>query len=200
MRAAKPDAIHTGKTVTAYRNTPGNATLDFADGSSVERRRRDRGRRHHSRMRSPDGRRRQAGLRRHHPWRGLVPIERLNEDLRRPVGTNWVGLGRARHHLSGARRRAAQFCRLRLERNDWMVEPWTERGTVEECAADLVGWHPLRAGGSCATSTSRSNGRCRQRDPLETMADGRACLIGDACHPMLPFLAQGATRRWRMRW
>ena len=36
--------------------------------------------------------------------------------------------------------------------------------------------------------------------PLPRWADGRLALLGDACHPMLPFLAQGATMALEDAW
>ena len=44
-------------------------------------------------------------------WRGLMPRERVPAGIKLDVGTNWVGPGRPRRALSGARRRAAQFRR-----------------------------------------------------------------------------------------
>ena len=38
-----------------------------------------------------------------------------------------------------------------------------------------------------------------ERDPLERWSEGRIVLIGDACHPMLPYMAQGGGPRWRTR-
>src|SRR4051794_12755074 len=137
VRAAKPDAIHTGKTVAAYRNTPGGITLEFADGSSASGDAAIGGDGIHSRMRHQmvgAGKPTFVGI---ISWRGLVPIERLNEDLRRPVGTNWVGPG---GHVITYPVRGGELLNFVgfAERNDWMVESWTERGTVEECAADFV--------------------------------------------------------------
>ena len=43
-----------------------------------------------------------------------------------------------------------------------------------------------------ATSTSRTNGRWRLRPTMERWSKGRCTLLGDACHSMVPFLAQGA--------
>ena len=31
-----------------------------------------------------------------------------------------------------------------------------------------------------------------EREPLPRWSDGRVCLLGDACHPMTPYMAQGA--------
>jgi salicylate hydroxylase len=116
----------------------------------------------------------------------------LNEDLRRPVGTNWVGPGG--HVITYPVRRGELLNFVGFaERDDWRVESWTERGTIEECAADFVGWHP-HVQEIIRNVDQPFKWALLARDPLETMADGRACLIGDACHPMLPFLAQGANQ------
>ena len=67
----------------------------------------------------------------------------------------------------------------------------TERGTTEECVADFRGWHPdvqLIARNIDVPYKWALLGR----EPLSRFVQGRVCLIGDAAHPMLPFLAQGA--------
>ena len=47
---------------------------------------------------------------------------------------------------------------------------------------------------SSPRSTRRSSGRCSTGLPLERWSVGRTTLLGDACHPMLPFMAQGAAQ------
>ena len=189
---AKPDAVHTNKFVTGYRNTRDGITLEFADGTRAKAAAAIGADGIHSRMRHQmvgAGKPRFVGI---ISWRGLVPIERLNEDLRRPVGTNWVGPGG--HVITYPVRRGELLNFVGFaERSDWTVESWTERGTVEECAADFVGWHPY-VHEIIRNVDAPFKWALLARDPLETMADGRACLIGDACHPMLPFLAQGANQ------
>ena len=36
------------------------------------------------------------------------------------------------------------------------------------------------------------NGRSFERDPLPRWTEGPIALLGDACHPMTPYMAQGA--------
>ncbi len=123
-------------------------------------------------------------------WRGLVPMDRLPAHLRRPVGTNWMGPGG--HVVTYPVRRGELLNVVGVvERDDWRVESWTERGTTEEFAGDFAGWHDdvqtLIRGIETPFKWALLG-----RPPMTRWSDGCVCLLGDACHPTLPFLAQGA--------
>lgn len=78
-----------------------------------------------------------------------------------------------------------------VERGDWRVESWTAQGTSAECAHDFRGWHPdvqALIGNIDAPFKWALAGRA----PMAQWTIGRATLLGDACHPMLPMLASGA--------
>ncbi|HEY0223896.1 MAG TPA: FAD-dependent monooxygenase [Pseudolabrys sp.] len=125
-------------------------------------------------------------------WRGLVAANRLPPHLLRPVGTNWVGPGGHIVHYFLRRGEIFNFVAA-VERCDWLVESWTERGTAEECAADFAGWHE-----DIQTIISLLEKPYKWallgREPMERWSEGRITLLGDACHPMLPFMAQGAAQ------
>jgi salicylate hydroxylase len=123
-------------------------------------------------------------------WRGLLPMDRLPERLREPVGTNWIGPGA--HVITYPVRRGEllNFVGI-VEGAPWVRESWTERGSREACAADFRGWHDdvqLLIGLLDAPLKWALMGR----EPLARWGEGRVTLMGDACHPTLPFLAQGA--------
>jgi salicylate hydroxylase len=123
-------------------------------------------------------------------WRGLVPADRLPEHLRRPIGVNWMGPGRHVVHYPVRRGELINFVAA-VEGHDWIEESWTLRGSRAECAADFEGWHE---------DVQTLIGQIDQpykwalvgREPMTQWSLGRATLLGDACHPTLPFLAQGA--------
>ena len=123
-------------------------------------------------------------------WRGLVPMEKLPPHLARPVGTNWLGSG---GHIVTYPVRHGTLLNFvgAIERDNWPVESWTERGTTEECLADFQGWHE-----DVQTIVRNIDPPYKWallgRDPLMEYAIGSIGLIGDAAHPTLPFLAQGA--------
>ena len=77
------------------------------------------------------------------------------------------------------------------DKKDWRVESWSVEGDMAEFRSEFSGWHE--------TIQSLIDGmdRCFKwalydREPLDQWSRGHATLLGDACHPMLPFLAQGA--------
>lgn len=123
-------------------------------------------------------------------WRGLAPTDRLPDDLRRSVGTNWVGPGA---HVITYPVRGGELMNFVgvVENSDWTSESWSEAGTREECAADFAGWHPLVHAIINAIDVPY-RWALVERDPVDQWVDGRCAMLGDACHATLPFLAQGA--------
>ena len=123
-------------------------------------------------------------------WRGTVPMERLPSHMRRLVGTNWVGPGGHVVHYPVHGGEYMNFVGV-VERADWKVESWTALGSADECAADYKGWnediHRMIRGAPQLYKWALVG-----RPPMEQWTRGHATLLGDACHPMLPMLAQGA--------
>lgn len=124
-------------------------------------------------------------------WRGLARASNLPESLTRRVGTNWIGPGAhvVQYPVRGGD--LVNFVGI-VERDEWTAESWTMQGTREDCMADYPGWHPdvLELIGCLEEAPNRWG--LMGREPMERWWRGAACLIGDACHPTLPFLAQGA--------
>ena len=123
-------------------------------------------------------------------WRILVPRERVPEGIRLQVGTNWVGPG---GHVVHYPVRGGQFLNFvgLLERDDWRVESWTVQGSKDEFINDFRNWH------SDIHETIRSGDTPYKwalfaRPPMPSWTTGRVTLLGDACHSMLPMMAQGA--------
>jgi salicylate hydroxylase len=123
-------------------------------------------------------------------WRGVVPTARLAAGLCEPVGVNWVGPGG--HVITYPLRRGELLNVVAIvEKPEWRGESWSDAGTHDEVHRDLAGWHPDIHRLIDAMDTP-FRWALLSRPPLAGWLDGRSVLIGDAAHPTLPFLAQGA--------
>jgi salicylate hydroxylase len=74
---------------------------------------------------------------------------------------------------------------------DWTQEGWTLAGDMKELRAAYADFHPeARALLDACTEVTRS--ALHVREPMPRWSQGRVTILGDAAHPMVPFMAQGA--------
>jgi salicylate hydroxylase len=190
VRAKKPDAIHLGRRAVGMTQREGRVTLALEGGETVEGDALVGADGVHSVIRrelfggdSP----RFFGM---IAWRGVIPIERVPQHISRDKATNWIGVGGHVVHYPLRAGKLMNFVGIQ-ERDDWKVESWTTQGTAQECANDHAGWH-ADVHALIAASPSLFKWALMGRDPLPQWTIGHVTLLGDACHPTLPMLAQGA--------
>jgi salicylate hydroxylase len=190
VRRERPDAIRLGEKCIGFHQDAEKTTLQLASGASVQG----------DALIGADGVHstiRQGLFGADAPsftgivaWRGLVPMVALAPHMARKVGTNWVGPGGHVVHYPLRGGELMNFVGAR-ERAGWEVESWSARGTTEELAADFAGWHEdVQA--LIRNIPAPNKWALMVRAPMPRWTVGRVTLLGDACHSMLPFLAQGA--------
>jgi salicylate hydroxylase len=125
-------------------------------------------------------------------YRGLAPAERVAH-LGLPLDvTNWVGPGGHFIHYYVSAGRFLNFVAV-SEEATWTREQWSDRGSISDALGNYEGWHPQIA--TILTAVDETfKWALFDRNPLPEWTRGRVALLGDACHPMLPFMAQGAAQ------
>ena len=125
-------------------------------------------------------------------WRGLVPAERVAHLGIEVASHNWMGPdGHVVHYWVASQRFMNVVCVT--EHGTWTDESWTNRGKVADALARYEGWHPT-VRGLIAAFPETFVWALHDRAALPRWSGGRVTLLGDACHPMLPFMAQGAAQ------
>jgi salicylate hydroxylase len=190
VRALKPDAIKLGMRAIAVAQTADAATVKFADGQSATGAAVIGADGIHSQIRQclfGPGKPEFIGC---VAWRGLVATDRLPPHLRQLVTTNWLGPHGHVLHYPVRRGELFNFISL-VERDDWRVESWIVEGDRDELAGDFRFWHD-DVHIFIDNIATPYKWALLARGPMQRWTSGRVALLGDACHPTLPFLGQGA--------
>ena len=123
-------------------------------------------------------------------WRAVVPVAKLGDYP--PPETACVWVGKRRHAVTYRLRRGslANFVGV-VESNEPEDESWTAVGAREQALKDFRGWNPVIQR-IIDEAPLLMRWSLYDRPELPKWHEGRVVLLGDACHPMLPFMAQGA--------
>jgi salicylate hydroxylase len=124
--------------------------------------------------------------------RGLVPSDRLTHLGLEFTTQIWMGPGRHFVHYFVSAGKLVNFVAV-TEEDSWQRESWVDRGDVADVVAAFGGWHnQVVAIAGSADETYKWG--LFDRAPLQQWSVGRVTLLGDSCHPMLPFMGQGAAQ------
>ena len=125
----------------------------------------------------------------HIAYRAVLPIEHIEERFRRNAMTLWAG---PRNHLVHYPLRGGKLFNLvAVFHSDKYVEGWDRQGDPEELHRRFAGNCEVVRTLLSKVETWRMWVLC-DREPVKGWSRGRATLVGDAAHPMLQYLAQGA--------
>jgi salicylate hydroxylase len=125
-------------------------------------------------------------------FRAVVPTERVRDVPEIDAFTKWWGPNPQTQIVTfplNQGRETFVFATTGQER--WTEESWTSEGSVDELREVYRDFHPdaRRLLDACDRVLKSA---LYEREPLPAWTVGTVTLLGDACHPMLPFMAQGA--------
>ncbi len=125
-------------------------------------------------------------------WRGLVPIEKVPRDALDPPSQVFIGPGHLVNRYPVRNGKLLNFVAF-AERSGWMEEGWSIPANKLELAEEFGGWHPWVTNIIANAPEERLfKWALCARSPLMRWVSGRTALLGDAAHPILPYLGQGA--------
>ena len=186
------DCVHFGKRVRSLSQSHDGVTLQFEDGFTAT----------HDVVIGADGihsRVRAALFGEESPrftgvvsYRSVVPTDRVRDVPEIEAFTKWWGPSPDVQIVTFPLNQGHEtFVFATTGQPSWTEESWTTAGDVNELREVYRDFHPdARRLLDACDSVMKS--ALYERDPLPHWSVGRVTLLGDACHPMLPFMAQGA--------
>jgi len=125
-------------------------------------------------------------------WRGLCPGDTARAMGVPVVSANWWGPNAHFVHYYVAGGRYLNWVGV-APHDGFAIESWSAMGEIGDAAADYEGWH-AQVQNIVKASPRAMKWALHDRDPLPFWSRGRVTILGDAAHPMLPFMAQGAAQ------
>ncbi len=131
-------------------------------------------------------------------WRSLIPAERLEGLGLEERGNYWFGPGRTLITY-WVRPKNLYSILASVPAHEVQRESWTESGDISEMLRSFDDAEP-RARAMLEQCKSTFITGMYYRDPIDSWTSGRITLLGDAAHPMVPFLAAGAGQSIEDAW
>jgi len=125
----------------------------------------------------------------HTTYRSVIPTERMPEDLRWNAATLWAG---PKCHIVHYPLSGWNVFNLVVTCHNDAPDPVTGKPVTKAEVRESFGHIAARPRQIIEHGKDWKLWVLCDRDPNETWVDGRVALLGDAAHPMLQYMAQGA--------
>ncbi len=122
-------------------------------------------------------------------WRALVPARALPAAYAEPLVRLWLGPDAHVVHYPVAGGETINV--VGIFHSDWQDRGWSAPAGIADLPRTCDHWAEMPQQ-ALAAARSFQRWALADRDPLTSWGDGCVTLLGDAAHPMLPTLAQGA--------